>query len=191
MLQNTVIEKRDGLKIHYALYFLVKWIMSFRTSSFLCWDFPLLGQRHFHRSQRTHAAHWEAGGGSVRNRQVFRTFNRESDFLYSRWRVLWSQQHHPGFCWNAATWSDPQPAGRGPLCSLQLPRCGLVVAAVHSGTTVSWSFSHCLIFPSWMLPVLDLVAVYLHSWKSVIGNFGKSCSSCVHLYSLYHHHEPV
>lgn len=40
--------------------------MLFRTSSFLCWDFPLLGQRHVHRSQRTHAAHRETRGGSVR-----------------------------------------------------------------------------------------------------------------------------
>lgn len=38
----------------------------FRTSSFLCWDFPLLGQRHVHRSQGTHAAHRETRGGSVR-----------------------------------------------------------------------------------------------------------------------------
>lgn len=43
----------------------LKWIMLFRTSSFLCWDFPLLGQRHFHCSQRTNATHWETRGGSV------------------------------------------------------------------------------------------------------------------------------
>lgn len=40
--------------------------MLFRPSSLLCWDFPLLGQRHLHRSQRTDAAHRETGGGSVR-----------------------------------------------------------------------------------------------------------------------------
>lgn len=40
--------------------------MLFRPSSLLCWDFPLLGQRHLHRSQGTDAAHRETGGGSVR-----------------------------------------------------------------------------------------------------------------------------
>lgn len=40
--------------------------MLFRPSSLLCWDFPLLGQRHLHRSQRADAAHRETGGGSVR-----------------------------------------------------------------------------------------------------------------------------
>lgn len=29
-----------------------------RSSSFLCGDFPLLGQRHLHRSQGTAAPHW-------------------------------------------------------------------------------------------------------------------------------------
>ncbi|CAF87833.1 unnamed protein product, partial [Tetraodon nigroviridis] len=39
------------------------------ASSFLCWDFPLLGQRHLHRSQRTPAAHGQTRGGSVRTRR--------------------------------------------------------------------------------------------------------------------------
>lgn len=59
----------------------LKWIMLFRTSSFLCWNFPLLGQRHFHCSQRTNVTHWEARGGSVsisvsaclRKKEIFST----------------------------------------------------------------------------------------------------------------------
>lgn len=56
---------------HLMLCFLIKCCFKShlfaRSSSFLCGDFPLLGQRHLHRSQRTAAPHWETRRGSVRD----------------------------------------------------------------------------------------------------------------------------
>lgn len=36
-----------------------------RLASFLRWNFPLLGQRHVHRPEGSHAAHWSSPGGQV------------------------------------------------------------------------------------------------------------------------------
>lgn len=38
---------------------------SLRSSSLLLWDFPLLGKRHIHRSERPDAAHWQTCWGPV------------------------------------------------------------------------------------------------------------------------------